>query len=107
MKHLAILLLLPLTSLAEPRLDTAVIRIAKSSITPSGEIVSIDGNRPPDRPTSVIYMAGPRTIEYRCPGTKTGSAPASMQLELKGGMVYELVCHGAKATVRVSAQAWP
>jgi hypothetical protein len=107
MKYLAILLLIPLTSSAAPKLDSAVVRLAKSDITPPGEIVSVDGNRTPDRPTSVIYVAGRRAITYRCPGIKTDRAPASIQLDLKGGMVYELVCHGAKATVRVSAQAWP
>ncbi len=103
MKYLAILFLLPLASEAQLRPVTAVVHIAPKA-DKLGEIISIDGNPAPDRPTSVIYMEGRRTVAYRCPGT---NVPASMRLDLKGGLVYELLCHGAKAEVRVSPQTWP
>ena len=103
MKYLAILFLLPLASQAQLRPVTAAVHIAPKA-GKLGEIISIDGNPAPDRPTSVIYMEGRRTVTYRCPGT---NIPDSMLLDLRGGMVYELMCHRTKTEVRVSLQTWP
>lgn len=109
MKRFALLLMLvPLVILAKPRLDSAVIRMVQQpGVSPAGEIVSIDGRKSPDATTSTIYMSGKRVVGYRCPGVRVTSPPALLQMDLQGGMVYELVCQGARASVRVSSQTWP
>ena len=109
MKYLLLLLIfVPLPGSANPGLASTVIRIAEQpGVTPAGEIVSIDGVESPDEPTSVIFMSGKRIVAYRCPGVSPTTPPASLQMDLKGGMVYELVCNGSEAKVRVSKQVWP
>ena len=103
MKPLVILLLF-LTSCVStrPELASAVIRFAEEPrMGLPGSIASIDGNEIEDHPTSVIYLAGKRSITYRCPDTIIMDRLPTLQIDLEPGRIYELICIGGTATVRV------
>ena len=103
MKHLVLLLLL-LNGCASTgsEVASAVIRFAEEpKMGLPGGIASVDGNSIPGQPPSVIFLAGKRTIAYRCPDTIIMDRLPTLEINLEPGKVHELVCTDGKATVRL------
>ena len=65
-----------------------------------GGIVQIDRQPNPPANRTVAVAPGRRTVTYHCPDVVTVDGPPTITATFEAGKTYELVCTGAKATIR-------